>query len=179
MSVLERPVSASRFLVEREPLGSDCKVAVGVRDRFLLETCPEIRFAFSLDELPYGTVNKPAPLPLRRYPIEDLAHSVISAQQPKRIGVWCSPCGLGLKKLRGKEIVRRIGQTRRYESIPKGLKAMVALVVLRNKAIKHLLAATQELRPSRGAPNPRALDTHYDTIRMAMRGIFQELGLAA
>ena len=74
MSVLERPVSASRFLVEREPLGSDCKVAVGVRDRFLLETCPEIRFAFSLDELPYGTVNKPAPLPLRRYPIEDLAH---------------------------------------------------------------------------------------------------------
>ena len=56
---------------------------------------------------------------------------------------------------------------------------MVALVVLRNKAIKHLLAATQELRPSRGAQNPRALDTHYDTIRMAMRGIFQELGLAA
>ena len=84
-----------------------------------------------------------------------------------------------LKKLRGKKIVRRIGQTRRYESIPKGLKAMAALVVLRNRAIKPLLAAAQELRPSRDAPNPTALDAHYDTIRTAMRGVFQELGLAA
>ena len=84
-----------------------------------------------------------------------------------------------LKKLRGKKIVRRIGQTRRYESIPKGLRAMTALVVLRNKAIQPLLAAAQKLRPSRGAQNPRALDTHYDTIRTAMQGVFRELGLAA
>jgi len=84
-----------------------------------------------------------------------------------------------LKKLRGKKIVRRIGQTRRYESLPKGLRAMAALVVLRNKAIKPLLAAAPDLRPSRGAQNPGPLDTHYDTIRTAMRGVFQELGLAA
>jgi len=84
-----------------------------------------------------------------------------------------------LKKLRGKEIVRRIGQTRRYESMTKGLRAMAALVVLRNKAIKPLLAGTQEQRPARGAQNPSGLDTHYDTIRIAMRGVFQELGLAA
>ena len=84
-----------------------------------------------------------------------------------------------LKKLRGKKIVRRINQTRRYESMPKGLRAIIALVVLRDKAIQPLLAAAQDLRPSRGAQNSRALDTHYDTIRTAMRGVFQELGLAA
>jgi hypothetical protein len=84
-----------------------------------------------------------------------------------------------LKKLRGKNVVRRIGQTRRYESIPKGLRAMTALMVLRNKAIKPLLAAAQELRPSRGAQNPSAIDRHYDTIRAAMQGVFHELGLAA
>jgi hypothetical protein len=84
-----------------------------------------------------------------------------------------------LKKLRGKKIVRRIGQTRRYESIPKGLRAMAALMVLRNKAIKPLLAAAHEQRPSRGAQNPRVLDRHYDTIRTAMRAVFQELGVAA
>lgn len=67
-----------------------------------------------------------------------------------------------LKKLRGKQIVRRIGKTRRYESIPKGLRAIAALVVLRNKAIKPLPAAAQELRPSRRAQNPTALDTYYD-----------------
>jgi len=46
-----------------------------------------------------------------------------------------------LKKLRGKKIVRRIGRTRRYESLPKGLRAMAALVVLRNQAIQPLLAS--------------------------------------
>jgi hypothetical protein len=84
-----------------------------------------------------------------------------------------------LKKLRGKEIVRRIGQTRRYQSTSSGLKAMVALVVLRNKAIKPLLAAAQDLRPSRGAQNPRPLDRNYEIIRTAMQVVFQELGLAA
>ena len=84
-----------------------------------------------------------------------------------------------LKKLRGKKVVRRIGQTRRYESIPTGLRAMAALVVLRSKAIKPLLAAAQGLRPSRGAQNPSAIDTHYDTSRTAMCGVFQALGLAA
>src|ERR1700680_2538601 len=46
-----------------------------------------------------------------------------------------------LKKLRGKQIVRRIGSTRRYEPLPTGLRAMTALLVLRNKAIKPLLDA--------------------------------------
>jgi hypothetical protein len=63
--------------------------------------------------------------------------------------------------------------------MPSGLKAMTALVVLRNKAIKPLLAAAQELRPTRGAQNSRALDTHYDAIRVAMHGVFHELGIAA
>ena len=44
-----------------------------------------------------------------------------------------------LKKLRGKKIVHRIGQTRRYQSTSSGLKAMVALVVLRKKAMKPCL----------------------------------------
>jgi hypothetical protein len=48
--------------------------------------------------------------------------------------------------------------------MPAGLKAMTALVVLRNKAIKPLLAAAQERKPKRGAQNPRALDTHYEAI---------------
>lgn len=84
-----------------------------------------------------------------------------------------------LKKLRGKKVVRRIGQTRRYESIPKGLRAMAALVVIRNKAIKPLLAASQDLPPSRGALNPTPIDEHYETIRKSMQGVFEQLGIAA
>ena len=84
-----------------------------------------------------------------------------------------------LRKLRAKQIIRRIGRTRRYEPIPTGLRALTALVVLRNKAIKPLLAAAEPLRPPRGAQNPRAIDRHYEAIRLAMQGVFDELGLAA
>jgi hypothetical protein len=47
------------------------------------------------------------------------------------------------------------------------------------KALKPLLAAAQPRRKSRGAQNPRPFDKHYETIRTAMRGVFDELGLAA
>jgi hypothetical protein len=84
-----------------------------------------------------------------------------------------------LKKFRGQQIVQRIGQTCRYQANPAGLKAITALIVLRDKAIKPLLAAAQALRPRRGALNPRPLDAHYDAVRSAMRGVFDELGIAA
>jgi hypothetical protein len=84
-----------------------------------------------------------------------------------------------LKKLRGKDIVHRIGHTRRYEPLPTGLRAMTALLVLRDKAIKPLLAAAQPLRPRRGPHNPKPIDRHYAAIQTAMRGVFHELGLAA
>ena len=87
--------------------------------------------------------------------------------------------GYDLKKLRGKHIVRRIGHTRRYEPLLTGLRAMTALLVLRDKAIKPLLAAAQPLRPKRGAHNPKPIDLHYDAIQAAMKGVFHELGLAA
>src|SRR5215475_5918214 len=60
-----------------------------------------------------------------------------------------------LKNLRGKQIVQRIARTRRYHTLPAGLRAMAALLVLRNKAIKPLLAAARPLRPTGGAHNPR------------------------
>ena len=55
----------------------------------------------------------------------------------------------------------------------------MALLVLRDKVIKPLLAASMETRPTRGAQNPRALDNHYEIIRAGMKGVFRELGLAA
>ena len=84
-----------------------------------------------------------------------------------------------LKKLRGKHIICRIGRTRRYEPLPNGLRAITAFVVLRNKAIKPLLAAARPLHPTRGAQNPRPIDTHYHALHLAMQGVFLELGIAA
>jgi len=101
----------------------------------------------------------------------------LSKQTPSQYGP--RHAAYDLKKLRGKQILRRIPHSRRYEPLPAGLRAMTALLVLRNKAIKPLLAAAQPLRPPHNAHNPKPIDTQYHAIRIAMHGVFHELGLAA
>jgi hypothetical protein len=84
-----------------------------------------------------------------------------------------------LKKFRAKDLVRKIRSTRRYEVVPQGLRVMSALLVLRDKVIKPLLAAACQL--TRG-PQPRGcttLDRHYHTLRRDMRDLFKELKIAA
>ncbi|MBU1748505.1 MAG: hypothetical protein KKA73_12515 [Chloroflexi bacterium] len=84
-----------------------------------------------------------------------------------------------LKKLRGKNLVRKIGTSRRYETVPAGLQAMAAWLVLREKVIKPVLAGAG--RPRRG-PKPQAqspIDAHYAALQVEMRRLFQTIGLAA
>ena len=109
----------------------------------------------------------------------DVAARVCASHQQNPLHYGPRQAAYDLKKLRGKHIVHRIGHTRRYEPLPSGLRAMTALLVLRNKAIKPLLAAAQPLRPTRGPHNPKPIDHHYHTINVAMQGVFHELGLAA
>ena len=117
--------------------------------------------------------------PANGFTASDVAARVrlLSKQSPLQYGP--RHAAYDLKKLRGKQIVDRIRHTRRYETLPTGLRALTALLVLRNKAIKPLLAAAQPLRPTRGAHNPHPIDAHYQTINLAMQGVFHELGLAA
>jgi hypothetical protein len=84
-----------------------------------------------------------------------------------------------LKKLRGKGLVRRLGNTRNYEPTSTGLRAMTALLILRDKVIKPLLTASMERHPTHGAQNPTPLDNHYEAIRVGMQAVFRQLGLAA
>jgi hypothetical protein len=84
-----------------------------------------------------------------------------------------------LKKLRGKNVVRRLGASRRYETVCEGLQNIAALFVLREKVIKPVLAGAG--KPRRG-PKPKhqsAIDAHYETIQVEMRHLFQAIGLAA
>ena len=61
-----------------------------------------------------------------------------------------------LKKLRGKNVVRKIATSRRYETVPEGLQAMAALLVLRDKVVRPVLAepASPDAAPS---PSIKAL----------------------
>src|SRR2546422_5840742 len=84
-----------------------------------------------------------------------------------------------LKKFRGKQMVHRLPRKQRYQSLPQGLKALAALLVLRDKVIQPLLAGALQTRPSPGAQNPTRRDRHYETLRAGMQGLLHELGIAA
>ena len=67
-----------------------------------------------------------------------------------------------LKKLRAKGMLRKIGTSRRYESVPEGLRAIAALLVLREKVIRPLLAASQRPEPTSTPNHPTPVDHHYE-----------------
>jgi hypothetical protein len=83
-----------------------------------------------------------------------------------------------IKKFRAKGMIRTIGKSRRYEAVPEGLRAITALLVLREKVIRPLLAASQQ-RPSLQPAHPTSIDQHYEGLRTGMRSLFNALGIAA
>ena len=84
-----------------------------------------------------------------------------------------------LKKLRGKQMVPRKPRSRRYEELPDGLRAMAALVVLRDDVIKPLLAGQGNLRRGRRPSKSAPIDAHYAVLQHDMRERFRDLGMAA
>lgn len=84
-----------------------------------------------------------------------------------------------LRKLRGKEIVERVGQTRRYQPKLPGIRTLAALLILREKVIKPALAGAGTPKLGRPPKRVHPLDVHYETLQRELRRTFETLGLAA
>jgi hypothetical protein len=96
--------------------------------------------------------------------------------EPKRYSV--RQAAYDLAKLRGKKLVRRKDQSRRYVSDPSGVRTICAYLLLREKVIKPLLAGVT--RPTGCPPkilNP--LDRHYVNLREELNQTSETIGLAA
>ena len=83
-----------------------------------------------------------------------------------------------LRKLRAKGVVQRIPKSLRYEIQTDGLRAAMALLVLRNKVLVPLLA-NQGKRHRGPRSRMHAIDLHYDNIQKEMQHAFNILGIAA
>lgn len=83
------------------------------------------------------------------------------------------------KKFRGKNLVRKIGKGRRYETVPEALKTMTALLLLREKIMKHVLAVSGNPKPGPKPKNQTPINKHYQNIQFEMRNLFLALGIAA
>jgi uncharacterized protein YegP (UPF0339 family) len=84
-----------------------------------------------------------------------------------------------LRKLRAKDLVRKIGNSRRYETTASGLKKITAFFVLREKVLIPLLAAADKTKTAPRPMDQCKLDVHYHNIQTEMKHIFNELKLAA
>ena len=84
-----------------------------------------------------------------------------------------------LRKFRCKGLAARIPRSRRYLVDPSALRAMAALLLLRDKVVCPLLAAASS---SSRAPGPRitsTLDQRYAGVHHEMRSLFDTVGIAA
>ena len=84
-----------------------------------------------------------------------------------------------LKKFRGKQLVRLINHSRRYEPTPDGLRSMAAFLVLREKILIPLLASTGKRKRGPKPPNRSQIDIHYENIQIEMQKVFEIMKLAA
>jgi hypothetical protein len=109
----------------------------------------------------------------------DLARQVRSMSGQPETEYGSRRAAYDIKKLRAKGMVRKIGKSRRYEPVPEGLRALTALLVLREQIIRPLLAATAQSEPPSKPANATPIDHHYENLRAGMRGLFNELGVAA
>jgi len=84
-----------------------------------------------------------------------------------------------LRKLRGKGLIERVGTSRRVQPKPPGIRTLAALLILREKVIKPVLAGAGTPKPGRPPKRIHPLDAHYETLQRELRRTFETLGLAA
>jgi hypothetical protein len=84
-----------------------------------------------------------------------------------------------LKKLRGKHLIAKLGTSRRYQAPPQAVRTIAALLVLRDQVIKPILAGVRTPRRGRKPKTWSPIDQHYEAIRIEMKALLQDCGIAA
>jgi hypothetical protein len=84
-----------------------------------------------------------------------------------------------LKKLRGKGLVVKPGRSRRYHAPPQALRTITALLVLREQVIGPILAGVRVPRRGRKPATWTRTDQHYETLRLGMKTLLDDMGIAA
>ena len=84
-----------------------------------------------------------------------------------------------LKKLRAKGLAVRRSRSRRYETPGWAVRSMAALMALREKVIKPLLAGAGKRKRGRRPRNQAPIDARYEVLQKEMQNLFECLKIAA
>ena len=83
-----------------------------------------------------------------------------------------------LRKLRGKQLVIKPGRTRRYHVPGDAARTITALLTVRDKVIAPLIAGIRTPRRGRPPKNWTKIDRDYETLRLDMQTLFNDLGIS-
>jgi hypothetical protein len=109
---------------------------------------------------------------------EDLADKTRPLLAPGQPTYTPRHAAYDLRKLRGKALVERVGMTHRYQPQTPAIRTLAALLILREKVIKPVLAGAGKPKPGRPPKKIHPLDVHYENLHREMRRTFETLGLA-
>jgi hypothetical protein len=84
-----------------------------------------------------------------------------------------------LKKLRAKNLLTKVTDSRRYSIPPQAIRTIGALVILREKVLRPILAGVGKRKMGRKSKNWSPIDEHYEAIRQDMFILFRDLRIAA
>ena len=84
-----------------------------------------------------------------------------------------------LKKLRGKDLVSKLDNSRRYSVPPQAIRTIAALVILRDKVLRPILAGVGKPRMGRKPKTWSPIDEHYEAIRQNMFTLMDDLRITA
>jgi len=134
-----------------------------------------------LNRLACVTSLKPSSLCLPQPTLHRLrtGYSGLRTRQAKSLAYGPRQAAYDLKKLRGNRSSAGSARPVATNRSPPVCGRSQPCSFSRDKAIKPVLAAAQDMTPSHGGQNPRAIDRHYHDLRLAMQGVFHELGIAA
>jgi hypothetical protein len=82
-----------------------------------------------------------------------------------------------LRKLRGKHLVDKPARTRRYHVDNQPARTIAALLTLRDQVIGPILAGVRSPRMGRKPAHWTPIDRHYETLRIGMQALFNDLGI--
>jgi hypothetical protein len=83
-----------------------------------------------------------------------------------------------LKKLRGKNLLTRVAKSQRYRIPPEAIRTIAALVILRERVLRPILAGVAKTTTPRKSNNRSLIDDHYEAIRQDMFTLFKDLRIA-
>jgi hypothetical protein len=84
-----------------------------------------------------------------------------------------------LRKLRGKELLSKVPDSRRYFIPQQAVRTIAALVILREKILRPILAGVGKPRMGRKPKNWSSIDEHYEAVRQDMFTLMEDLRIAA